>query len=133
MGHWFHPARIARTQNPKTSVRQRMVATENIVIKKNNFLVFICYRVFASYRVFPQCTNVIVIEFMSKGSLVFRSFQNKLKLLKPKNVQMFSLQLVRAFSDTSCGMAYLESKQLVHRDLAARNVLIAEDGTAKVF
>ena len=37
------------------------------------------------------------------------------------------------FSDTACGMAYLESKQLVHRDLAARNVLIAEDGTAKVM
>ncbi len=40
--------------------------------------------------------------------------------------------LFLSHSDTSCGMAYLESKKLVHRDLAARNVLIADDGTAKV-
>ena len=37
-----------------------------------------------------------------------------------------------SFSDTCCGMAYLESQHVVHRDLAARNVLLAEDGQAKV-
>ncbi|XP_030074255.1 megakaryocyte-associated tyrosine-protein kinase isoform X2 [Microcaecilia unicolor] len=54
----------------------------------------------------------IVMEFMSKGSLV-----NFLRT-RGRNV--------------SDGMDYLESKKLVHRDLAARNILISEDNMAKV-
>lgn len=36
------------------------------------------------------------------------------------------------YSDTCCGMEYLERQRVVHRDLAARNVLISAEGTAKV-
>ena len=36
------------------------------------------------------------------------------------------------FSDTCCGMAYLESKHVVHRDLAARNVLLSEEGQVRI-
>lgn len=37
------------------------------------------------------------------------------------------------FSDTCCGMAYLESKHVVHRDLAARNVLLSEEGQVNLL
>ena len=31
------------------------------------------------------------------------------------------------------GMSYLAGKAFIHRDLAARNILVAEDGTCKVW
>lgn len=45
---------------------------------------------------------------------------------------MFEKFDLSIYSDTCCGMEYLERQRVVHRDLAARNVLISAEGTAKV-
>ncbi|XP_029469420.1 megakaryocyte-associated tyrosine-protein kinase [Rhinatrema bivittatum] len=67
----------------------------------------------------------IVMEFMSKGSLVNFLRTRGRSVIHTKQLLQFSLNV-------SEGMEYLESKKLVHRDLAARNILVAEDNVAKI-
>lgn len=67
----------------------------------------------------------LVTEFMGKGSL--------LEYLRSRGRQYVTKKDQIGFAfDTSCGMAYLESRHVVHRDLAARNVLLSDEGKAKV-
>ncbi|XP_074650035.1 tyrosine-protein kinase CSK-like isoform X2 [Tubulanus polymorphus] len=70
-------------------------------------------------------TMYIVTEFMAKGNLVDYLRSRGRTVITKKDQINFA-------SDTSEGMAYLESQKVVHRDLAARNVLISDEGVAKV-
>nr|XP_033813068.1 megakaryocyte-associated tyrosine-protein kinase isoform X2 [Geotrypetes seraphini] len=67
----------------------------------------------------------IVMEFMSKGSLVNFLRTRGRSVIHTGQLLQFSLNV-------SDGMDYLESKKLVHRDLAARNILISKDNVAKI-
>ena len=72
-----------------------------------------------------RCKIFLVTEYMGKGSL--------LEYLRSRGRQYVTKKdQIKFAHDTCCGMAYLESVNVVHRDLAARNVLLSEDGQAKV-
>ena len=67
----------------------------------------------------------ILTELMEKGALI--------EYLRSRGRAVIQKSHQIGFAcDVSCGMAYLESKEIIHRDLAARNILIAGDNTAKV-
>jgi len=68
----------------------------------------------------PEKFPLIVTELMPLGNL--RSFISK---LGPSMIKL--PHLVHMAKETSAGMLYLSSHQIVHRDLAARNLLVKKE------